>query len=675
MSDSDAEGTHEEREQLLSPTEPDSASPANPDAPPPDAPAPPPVSTWEQPAPETHFQSLSVNLRLADSPTFIRGSARIVETDRGAEHDFCSIDVDILWSPRLGASAPEGGGPPELGKTVSIATFESQPKTPSADEAPPPKQARVSVDEVLTIRVADDPGEPPSLAVHVRGGAHWGILEFTNGRDVLHAFLAALDRHVVRLPLSDEFLPGDLFAVEAAARMRRAARSLSDIVPGDSGEAIRAAANAGSPGDASEAAPLVVDGISPRIPDRRPGLSILEGFAQVTQLTRDLGENLALVFNDQRRQAMLDRRLREERARQRALDIHAEIVASSADEGHLPPRMTLDRPRGQPVSRAVWDAAHDADGRLRDPAAMRHAVFAGGMEPSVRREVWPVLLGLYPWNTSLIGREAILDRKTTVFCEKYSAWTAARDAARKADAESLEKEGAKDLTREQRLEESQAQLLQSAEQIEKDISRTDRTVELYAEDNAEASRMMGELLNIYSEHDAKIRYCQGMSDFLSPILYNIGVEHPALVFWCFEGLMQRCECNFRMDQSGIHKQLGRLKRIVEIAEPALARFFEKTDAEYYTCFRWILVRLKRELAFGATARLWEVLWCRQVAGDDLHLYVAVGLLAAHKQRLLALPVGEFDSLLRYINDMSGRIDVDFAIREGELLFRKLGRVK
>ncbi len=98
--------------------------------------------------------------------------------------------------------------------------------------------------------------------------------------------------------------------------------------------------------------------------------------------------------------------------------------------------------------------------------------------------------------------------------------------------------------------------------------------------------------------------------------------------------MQRCECNFRIDQTGIHSQLGRLRKLIQKAEPGLAAFFRETDAEYYTCFRWILVRLKRELPYDATARLWEVLWTRHVAADSLHLYIAVGLLSAHKQRIM-----------------------------------------
>ena len=66
------------------------------------------------------------------------------------------------------------------------------------------------------------------------------------------------------------------------------------------------------------------------------------------------------------------------------------------------------------------------------------------------------------------------------------------------------------------------------------------------------------------------------------------------------------------------------------------------------------------------------MWSRQLAGDKLQIYMAVGMLRAHRKNLLTLDRGQFDKLLRYVNDMSMHMDVDFALKQGELCYQAYG---
>jgi len=178
---------------------------------------------------------------------------------------------------------------------------------------------------------------------------------------------------------------------------------------------------------------------------------------------------------------------------------------------------------------------------------------------------------------------------------------------------------------------------------------------------------------------------------------DIGVE--ALAFWSFESLMRRTARNFRLDQSGVQHQLDELRLLMARADAGLHAFFLSADPEMHVCFRWLLVRFKRELPFPATLRLWEVLWAAWpmpstaarpasaprlspevlsaevrnggVGSDRLYLYAAVGLLVAHRARLQRLPPDAFDVVLRYVNDLAGRIDVDFLLDAGERLWQRL----
>lgn len=73
--------------------------------------------------------------------------------------------------------------------------------------------------------------------------------------------------------------------------------------------------------------------------------------------------------------------------------------------------------------------------------------------------------------------------------------------------------------------------------VEKDVNRTDRTLQFYAGDNNPNLRLLYDILMTYVMYNFDLGYVQGMSDLLSPILYLMGNEVDA--FWCFTGFMDR----------------------------------------------------------------------------------------------------------------------------------------
>lgn len=61
--------------------------------------------------------------------------------------------------------------------------------------------------------------------------------------------------------------------------------------------------------------------------------------------------------------------------------------------------------------------------------------------------------------------------------------------------------------------------------------------------------------------------------------------------------------NFDMDQSGMKQQLKDVHQIVRLVDPELMSYLEVRDsANFYFCFRWLLVRFKRELNYANTLR-------------------------------------------------------------------------
>lgn len=598
----------------------------------------------------THYNSISVNRHFAGQTKPIGGTAQIIEQDVGGENDFWSIELTFHWRPRNASSEID----------------------------PQSSAIQISIDRFLALRVHKD-ASPANVKIYEHGGGVLADLTFPNGPDAAVAFFENVKRHVDILPIEDEDRPGQLYFIEKRSRMRRAAPSLMNLAADgeldDDFSSLLQDLNISSAAATQDSRRREQTRPRRDEPEQNVGMMILSQFARVTQVAREIGDDISLLLDEKKRSTVEARKHRERVARRRALDIYADIVASTEIENELPPRLTLDDKQGLPVTMQVWNDSFNEAGELKDPVVMKRAIFTGGLAPDARRYAWPFLLNFFAWESNKQERDELVERTNATYDGLKANWQRLQAAAKKEDQESLEKDPAghtKD--RRKRVSEPHAVYLEIEEQIGKDIIRTDRETDLFREDDSPAIQMMGSLLNVYAIYDNRITYCQGMSDFLSPIIYVLGVDEEALAFWCFQSLMRRIEANFRIDQTGINAQLGKLKKLVSVANTKLANFFHDSDPDYYCCFRWVLVRFKRELPFAATARLWEALWARQVEGDDLHIYVAGAMLLAHRRNLLSLQRGAFDCLLRYVNDMSMRIDVDFAIREGELCHRQYSKI-
>eukprot|EP00494_Astrolonche_serrata_P002340 UN02346 len=115
--------------------------------------------------------------------------------------------------------------------------------------------------------------------------------------------------------------------------------------------------------------------------------------------------------------------------------------------------------------------------------------------------------------------------------------------------------------------------------IDKDVVRTDRSVPYYEGDDNPNVVVLRDILLTYSFYNFDLGYCQGMSDFLAPILYVMEDESEA--FWCFASLMERLGGNFNRDQNGMHAQLLGLSKLVELLDPSLHNYFRQNDCLNY----------------------------------------------------------------------------------------------
>ena len=63
-------------------------------------------------------------------------------------------------------------------------------------------------------------------------------------------------------------------------------------------------------------------------------------------------------------------------------------------------------PRAEPLCQLDWELHWDADGKVLDYEELVMKIFKGGIDHSIRSEVWKFLLDYYDFNSSAVEREA-----------------------------------------------------------------------------------------------------------------------------------------------------------------------------------------------------------------------------------------------------------------------------
>lgn len=323
------------------------------------------------------------------------------------------------------------------------------------------------------------------------------------------------------------------------------------------------------------------------------------------------------------------------------------------------------------VTLSEWNSFFNSrTGRLeKTPDEVKERVFHGGLDANdgVRKEAWLFLLGVYEWDSTKEERHAKMNSLRDEYIRLKGAWW-----ERMVDEGGTLEE--REWWKEQKM------------RIEKDVHRTDRHLPLFAGEDiphpdpdspfAESGtnvhlEQMKDMLLTYNEYNRDLGYVQGMSDLLAPI-YAIE-QDDAVAFWGFTKFMERMERNFLRDQSGMRLQLLTLDQLVQLLDPKLYEHLAKVDStNFFFFFRMLLVWFKREFEFEDILRMWEGLWTDYYS-SNFHLFLAAAILEKHRNVIMEHLKG-FDEVLKYVNELSGTIDLNSTMVRAEALFRKFQRM-
>jgi len=310
-------------------------------------------------------------------------------------------------------------------------------------------------------------------------------------------------------------------------------------------------------------------------------------------------------------------------------------------------REIRNRPRPSLLGSEEWGAFQDSQGRVNRVDALKERIFYGGVEKAIRSEVYAFLLGYMPFDSTRSERAELKKRKAEDYHQLKAQWEHISDSQALRFSKYRER----------------------ATQIDKDVIRTDSDHPFYRGSKNKKVQKMRRILMTYAFYNFDLGYCQGMSDLLAPLLFTVRDE--ADTFWCFVGLMDRMERNFDFDQSGMHNQLLALGKLVQLLDPQLHAHFESQECQnFFFCFKWVLLHFKREFSFEQTLRLWESFWSCTFC-EQFHLFLCVSVLQQFRHQIIESDMGT-DELIVFTNSLEGKIPLDDALRNAEILCRFAG---
>lgn len=292
------------------------------------------------------------------------------------------------------------------------------------------------------------------------------------------------------------------------------------------------------------------------------------------------------------------------------------------------------------------DILFDNEGRILEPERIKEIIFRGGVENNLRKFVWKFLLNYFEWDSTEKSRAEKRKMRFDDYYRMKQQWQTISDEQK-----------------------TKFSLLKERESlIEKDVQRTDRSQEQFKLDDSKDLIQMKDILMTYNMLNFDLGYVQGMSDLLAPIM--VVMDNEVDSFWCFTGFMNKKELNFHMDQLNIKLQLNNLKTLLEFFDSKFSNYLEKNDSSnMYFCFRWILILFKREFSFKEIKRIWEVIWT-DLPCKNFHLLICISILLMKKDDIMSNNYG-FNEILKFINDLSGRIDLEKSLKHAEGLYLQL----
>lgn len=299
-----------------------------------------------------------------------------------------------------------------------------------------------------------------------------------------------------------------------------------------------------------------------------------------------------------------------------------------------------------------WLRHLNNNGQVLEEYKLRKAIFFGGVDPSIRGEVWPFLLHYYSYDSTSEEREAWRLQKRVEYQEIQQRRL------------SMSPEEHSDFWR-------KVQFI-----VDKDVVRTDRSNMFFRGENNPNVEIMRRILLNYAVFNPDMGYCQGMSDLVAPLLTEIQDESDT--FWCFVGLMEHTIFISSPRDEDMERQLMYLRELLRLMLPRFHQHLTRLGEDglqLLFCHRWVLLCFKREFPDAEALRMWEACWAHYQT-DYFHLFLCVAIIVLYGDDVTEQQLAT-DQMLLHFSNLSMHMNGELVLRKARSLlyqFRLLPRI-
>ncbi|KAJ3425595.1 rabgap/tbc domain-containing protein [Anaeramoeba flamelloides] len=270
------------------------------------------------------------------------------------------------------------------------------------------------------------------------------------------------------------------------------------------------------------------------------------------------------------------------------------------------------------LDQKLLDSLMDKKGRIMDMNKFCAIIFYNGIDPKIRPQVWKILIGLYP-------QDSDLDQKNLLFQQYQKKYQILKNQWQTFTEEQIN---------------NFKKWRKIVFQVDKDIIRSDRDIEIFSDLNSEAIKRLKIILLSYSIYNFDtgysyyFLYCQGMADYATPLIYLF--DNETEIFWLFKKLMDKYVGNFNKDQQTIQKKITMLKLITRKLDPGLYYSMEDDNNEsdnFLFSYRMMIVLFKREFQFHDILPIWDSLFTNYLS-DTMEIFFIYSIMHICRKRLI-----------------------------------------
>uniref|UniRef100_A0A8C8A057 Small G protein signaling modulator 1b n=1 Tax=Oryzias sinensis TaxID=183150 RepID=A0A8C8A057_9TELE len=202
-------------------------------------------------------------------------------------------------------------------------------------------------------------------------------------------------------------------------------------------------------------------------------------------------------------------------------------------------------------------------------------------------------------------------------------------------------------------QQTQDMYLINLHRIDKDVRRCDRTYWYFTPENLEKLR---NIMCSYVWRHLETGYVQGMCDLLAPLLVILDDE--VMAFSCFTELMKRMNQNFPHG-GAMDSHFANMRSLIQILDSELFELMQQNGdyTHFYFCYRWFLLDFKREMVYDDVFSAWETIWAaRHTSSEHFVLFIALALVEMYRDIILGNNM-DFTDIIKFFNEMAERHDV------------------